>query len=176
LHEKERDMAMTTLARPEQKIESLRDLFGRMFDRDLRLMRQMTRDIDRLFGDFGMRTPVFDRFTTDVAWIPELEVYERDGRFVVRADLPGMRKEDVKVNVQDNVLIIEGERKVEDELKKDGFHRTERSYGTFFRSLPLPEGVKLDKIDAIFKDGVLEIGMPIVEAKKSVKNVEVKIA
>jgi HSP20 family protein len=167
-------MASTTLTRPNQGLEPLREPFSRVFDRDLRLMRQMTRDIERMFGDFGMRMPVFDR-AADMTWIPDLEVFERDGRFVVRADLPGLRKEDVKVNVQDNVLILEGERKVEEVVKKEGFHRTERAYGTFFRSLPLPEDVKLDKIDATFKDGVLEVAFPTEPTKKTSKNVEVKI-
>lgn len=168
-------MALTTLTRPEQKLEQTRSPLGRFFDRDLRMMRQMTRDIDRLFGDFGMQTPVFDRLVSNATWIPDLEVFERDGRFIVRADLPGMKKDDVKVNVQDNMLILEGERKVEEDVKKDGFHRTERTYGSFFRSLPLPEGVKLDQIDATFKDGVLQIAMPIEEVKKAITNVEVKV-
>jgi HSP20 family protein len=168
-------MATTTLTKPEQRIEPRRDWLSRVFDRDLRAMRQMTRDFDRLFGDFGFRMPMFERMP-EVAWIPELEVFERNGRFVVRADLPGMKKEDVKVNVQNDMLILEGERKVEEDVKKDNFHRTERSYGSFFRSLPLPEGVKLDKVEATFKDGVLEVSMPLESEKKTTKNVEVKIA
>jgi HSP20 family protein len=168
-------MATTTLTKPEPKLEPRRDWLSRVFDRDLRMMRQMTRDFDRMFGDFGFRMPVFERLP-DVEWIPELEVFERDGRFVVRADLPGMKREDVKVNVQNDMLILEGERKVEEEVKKDNFHRTERSYGSFFRSLPLPEGVKLDKVEAKFKDGVLEVSMPMEAEKKAAKNVEVKIA
>jgi HSP20 family protein len=168
-------MATTTLTKPEQKLEPRRDWFNRVFDRDLRMMRRMTRDFDRLFGDFGLRLPTFEGMP-DVDWMPELEVFERDGRFIVRADLPGMKKEDVKVNVQENMLILEGERKVEEEVKKDNFHRTERTYGSFFRSLPLPEGVKLDKVDATFKNGVLEVTMPIEAEKKAAKNVEVKIA
>ncbi len=167
-------MATTTLTKPEQKLEPRRDPFSRVFDRDVRLMRQMTRDFDRLFGGFGFRAPMFDRMP-DMNWVPELEVFERDGRFVVRADLPGMKKEDVKVNIQDNMLILEGERKVEEDVKKDNFHRTERSYGTFFRSLPLPEGVKMDKVEAAFKDGVLEVSMPMEPEKKTNTNVEVKI-
>ena len=167
-------MATTTLTKPEQKLEPRRDWISRVFDRDLRMMRQMSRDFDRMFGDLGFRMPVFERMP-EVEWIPELEVFERDGRFVVRADLPGMKKEDVKVNVQNDMLILEGERKVEEEVKKDNFHRTERSYGSFFRSLPLPEGVKLDKVEAKFRDGVLEVSMPIEAEKKQAKNVEVKI-
>lgn len=169
-------MASTTLTRSNAGLEPFREPFSRVFDRDLRLMRQMTRDIERMFGDFGMRTPVFDRAIADMTWLPELEIFERDNRFVVRADLPGLKKEDVKVNIQDNVLTLEGERKVEEEVNKEGFHRTERSYGTFFRSVPLPEGVKVDQIDAKFKDGVLEIAIPMEPTKKAVKNVEVKIA
>lgn len=165
----------TTLTRPEQGLELRRGPLARLFDRDLRWMREMTRDFDRMFGDIGLRPLTFDRPLTEMTWMPELEVYERNGRFMVRADLPGMKKEDIKINIQDNVLTIEGERKVEEEVKKDSFHRTERIYGTFFRSLTLPEGVKLDKVDATFKDGVLELSMPMEELKKAVKNVEVKI-
>jgi len=169
-------MALTTLTRPEQKLlQPLRDPINRIFDRDLRLMRQMTRDIDRVFGDAGVRAPIFERMGPDVGWIPDVEVFERDNRLIVRADLPGMKKEDVKVSIQDNTLILEGERKVEEDVKKDGFHRTERLYGSFFRTLPLPEGAKFDKVDATFKNGVLEIGMPMEPAAKPITNVEVKI-
>jgi HSP20 family protein len=169
-------MATTTLARPEQKERELvRGPLGRWFDRDLRWMRQISRDMDRLFGDFGVRPLAFEPRIAEMTWAPEMEIFERDGRFVVRADLPGMKKDDIKVNIQENVLTIEGERKVEEEVKKDNFHRTERLYGTFFRSLPLPEGVKMDQVQAMFKDGVLEVTMPIEEAKKAAKNVEVKV-
>lgn len=166
----------TTLTRPDTRLDIRRSPFGRWFDRDLRWMRDLTRDIDRMFGDMGLRPLTLDREFADMTWMPEMEVFERNNRFMVRADLPGMKKEDIKINVQDNVLTIEGERKVEEDVKKDGFHRTERAYGTFFRSLPLPEGIKLDKVDASFKDGVLEISMPLEESKKAIKNVEVKIA
>lgn len=169
-------MALTTLTRPEQKLESFRDPINGIFDRDLRLMRQMTRDFNRIFGDFGVQLPIFNRPAIDVGWIPDLEVFQRDNRLIVRADLPGMKKEDVKVSIQDQVLILEGERKVEEDVKRDGFHRTERTYGSFFRTLPLPEGAKFDRVDATFKDGVLEIAMPMEPAKKPVANIEVKIA
>jgi len=170
-------MPTTTLSRPETRLERARDPFGWLFDRDLRWMRQMTRDLDRLFGNFGVRVPSEEVYGPDMAWIPELEVFERNGKFMVRADLPGLKKEDVKVSLQEDRLIIEGERKVEEDVKKYGFHRTERSYGAFFRSLTLPEGVKADKIDAAFKDGVLEIAIPMEPKKEQARrNVEVKIA
>lgn len=168
-----------TLTKPEPRTELTRSPMSRFLDRDLRWMRQMTRDMDRIFSDFGFRpfAPLgTERTFNEATWMPEMEVFERNGRFLVRTDLPGLKKEDVKINVQDNVLTIEGERKVEENIEKDGFHRTERTYGTFFRSLPLPDGVKLDKIDASFKDGVLEVAIPYEETKKLAKNVEVKIA
>lgn len=160
------------LTRPEPQSEIAR---GRWFDRDLNWMRHVTRDMDRIFGNLGFRPLGVERTLPDAAWMPEMEVFERDGRLTIRTDLPGMKKEDVKVNVQDNVLTIEGERRIEKDVKEGGFHRTERTYGTFFRSLPLPDGVKLDKVEAIFKDGVLEIGMPIEEVKVANRNVEVKV-
>jgi HSP20 family protein len=162
------------LSKPESRTELARPM-SRWFDRDLRWMRQITRDMDRIFGDFGFRPMALGRTMPDLAWVPEMEVFERNGKLMIRTDLPGMKKEDIKVNVQDNVLTIEGERKVEEDVKQDGFHRTERTYGTFFRSLPLPEGVKLDNVDANFKEGVLEILMPIEETKVTSRNVEVKI-
>ncbi len=81
----------------------------------------------------------------------------------------------MKVSVQEGVLIIEGERKVEEDVRKDGFHRTERTFGTFFRSLALPEAVKLDRVEAVFKDGVLEVLMAMEAGKKPAQNIEVKV-
>lgn len=165
----------TTLVKPETRTDLARDPLSRWFNRDLQWMRQLTRDFDRIFGDVGLRPLTFDRSLTEMTWMPELEVFERDGRFIVRADLPGLKKEDVKISVRDAILIIEGERKVEEDVKKDGFHRTERTYGTFFRSLTLPEGVKLDKAEATFKDGVLEVMMAMDVGTKPTQNIEVKV-
>lgn len=151
---------------------------GGWLDRDLRWMRQISRDMDRIFGDFGFRpfAPMStERALSEMTWMPEMEVFERGGKFLVRTDLPGLRKEDVKINVQDNILTIEGERKVEEDVERDGFHRTERSYGTFFRSVPLPEGAVQDQIAASFKDGVLEVSIPLQEPKKTSRNIEVKL-
>lgn len=161
------------LTRTEPRTDLMRGPLGRWIDRDLRWMRQLTRDMDRIFGDFGQRPYAIER--EDTGWMPEMEVFERSGHLLIRTDLPGLKKDDIKVNVQDNVLTIEGERKIEEDVKKDGFHRTERIYGTFFRSLALPEGIKTDRIEATFKDGVLELVLPVEETKKTAKNVEVKI-
>lgn len=165
-------MALTTLTKPERLTESL----DRMMARDLRLMRRFSRDLEWLFDEFGFRPRFFERELPQVAWMPDVEVFQRDNRFIVRADLPGLKKEDVKVHVEDNLLILEGQRKEEAEEKREGFYRSERTYGSFYRALPLPEGAKADQIDAAFKDGVLEIGMPMpVEKAKAVKSIDVKV-
>jgi HSP20 family protein len=94
-------------------------------------------------------------------WYPQVEVRERDGKLVVCADLPGARKEDVHVEVRDNALILQGERRQESEHNEGGFYRSERSYGHFQRVIPLPEGVNPEQAQANFKDGVLEITLPL---------------
>jgi HSP20 family protein len=127
-----------------------------------------------LFDEFGFRPRFFDRALPDTAWMPDVEIFQRDNRLIVRADLPGLKKDDVKVHVEENVLIIEGERKEESEVKKEGLYRSERTYGSFYRGLSLPEGVKADQIDASFKDGVLEITMPVEKAKVA-KSIDVKV-
>ena len=102
-------------------------------------------------------------------WAPEIEVLERDGKFVVRVDLPGLKKEDVKIEVTHDELTIEGERKLENEEKEEGMYRTERIYGRFFRRIGIPDHVKAENAVAVFKNGVLEIEMPAIpvpEVKK----------
>jgi HSP20 family protein len=94
-------------------------------------------------------------------WYPQVEVREREGKLVVCADLPGARKEDVHVEVRDNALILQGERRQESEYNQGGFYRSERSYGHFQRVIPLPEGVNPEQAQANFKDGVLEITLPL---------------
>jgi len=141
---------------------------------EFNLLRRFSREMDRLFEDFGFKPALFDRPMTTSVWMPEVDVLERNGTLLVRADLPGLTKEDVKVNVVENLLTIEGERKEETESKQDGYIRSERSYGTFYRSLPLPVGVKPEKIEATFKNGVLEVSMPLTAPEKKTKEIEIK--
>ncbi len=129
------------------------------------LMRHMAPELERLFDEFGTvfgRKPFFwtEPELAPIAWAPDLEMIEREKELVVRVDLPGMTKSDVKLEVTDQFLTIEGERKKEREEKREGFYRSERAYGKFARSIPLPEGVKADQVKATFKDGVLEVVMP----------------
>ena len=114
--------------------------------------------------------------TSPDVWGPDVDVFEKKGQLVVRADLPGLSKEDVKVEITDTELTIEGERQSEKEEEKDGYYRSERSYGSFRRTIPLPEGVKTDRAKATCKDGVLEVTMPTgsPRKKKSGRRLQIK--
>jgi HSP20 family protein len=154
------------------------------------MMRRWSDEMERAFGDwpwgksamsnlmrpFEMMRSSYPRlFESEkgAMFMPQIEVLEKEGRLLVRADLPGMRKEDVKVRVDDNGLQIEGERKQESEETHEGYYRSERSYGSFFRSIPLPEGTDIANVKAEFKDGVLEISMPAPAKKENGRTVEI---
>lgn len=135
------------------------------------LMRRVAEDMDRMFESFGFgRSRFAPRFWSDLpdrfgepelaVWAPEIEVFDREGQYVVRVDLPGLKKEDVRVEVSENALILEGERRKELEERREGFYRSERSYGRFSRAVPLPEGLETENAKAEFKDGVLEVRLP----------------
>jgi len=106
-------------------------------------------------------------------WAPSVDIIEDDKEWLVKADLPEVKKEDVKVNVQNGVLTINGERKFEKEEKDKKYRRIERSYGTFFRSFTLPEGADGSKVSAEFRDGVLKVHLPKNEKAKP-QTIEVK--
>jgi HSP20 family protein len=146
------------------------------------MMRRFTRDMERLFGDFqGFWFPNF--FKTDfepfrlefekAEWVPQIEVLQKNGTFMVRADLPGLTKDDVKVELTEKMMLISGERKKEKEEKREGFYRTERMYGNFYRQIPLPEGVKVENTAATFRDGVLEITMPMLKPEPTTRKIEI---
>ena len=106
------------------------------------LMRHFAQEMDRVFGDFGLRTrwPFTSVAETETAlWAPDLEVTQDQGKLQVRLDLPGLKKEDVKVEVTDESLVVQGERRQEEEKTEKGYYRSERSYGRFYRSVALPE-------------------------------------
>jgi HSP20 family protein len=99
-------------------------------------------------------------------WLPAMDLVESGDHFVLRADLPGLSEEDVNIEVEDRVLTISGERKAEHQADKDGFHRIERAFGGFSRSLTLPEGIDADAVQASFDRGVLEVRIPKPEERK----------
>ena len=133
------------------------------------LMRQFTEEMDRVFGG----TEVNGKAGT---WMPAIEVKSTNGNLVVSAELPGLKKDDVKVTITENQLSLEGERKQEKEEKGEGYVRTERSYGKFYRAITLPEGAKGDQAVAKFNDGVLEITIPAPEAKKAARQIPIQEA
>jgi len=130
--------------------------------------------MDRIFDEFGFgRGWIQPRTSRDLTgrsigrlgagfenWAPPIEVFQRGNELVVRADLPGMRKDDISVDVTDEGITISGERKQEHEEERGGVYRSERSYGSFCRIVPLPQGAIADQAKASFKDGVLEVVMP----------------
>jgi HSP20 family protein len=121
-------------------------------------MERLTERMERLFEEFF---PTLRREEErEFVWAPAVDVYENDKAYVVEVDLPGLRKEDVRVTVQDGVLTIQGERRLAREEKGVDYHRQERFYGKFLRSFTVPETVDVDRISAEFKDGVLRLTLP----------------
>lgn len=145
----------------EKKVSTL--IPGRGAGDPLALLRQMTSVFDRAFDDWPMfRFPGGGPLTTAAAvWSPKVDVFERDNRLITRVDLPGLKKSDVSVEVTDGQLALSGERTRESEETRNNVYRSEREYGSFYRCVPLPEGVKLDDVKATFADGVLEVSVPL---------------
>lgn|SRR4051812_33947446 len=142
------------------------DIAERLAATPFTFMRRFSEEMDRLFGDVGFGgdwlAPVLGR-AAELApglWSPQVEVFERDKQLVLRADLPGVSKEDVNVELSDEGITIEGERKSEHKEDREGYYRSERTYGKFYRRIPVPEGVDVDDAEASFDNGVLEISMP----------------
>jgi len=134
-------------------------------------IRDLRDDVDRVFnGFFGH---LIEPDTTE-AWYPAVDIYEEKDNFVIKADLPGIKQEDIKVSLNNNTLTLKGERKVETEEKHKGYYRTERSYGEFYRAFQLPAEVDSEKIKAKYKDGILEIDVPKSEKAKP-KEISIKV-
>jgi HSP20 family protein len=106
-------------------------------------------------------------------WLPVVDTYEKDESIVVKAELPGMKKEDISIDVKNNILTISGERKHEEKVEKSDFYRSERFYGRFQRCFTLPDSVDAEQVDASYKDGILEVKIPKTE-ESSAKKIEIK--
>jgi HSP20 family protein len=132
------------------------------------------REINKMFDGFFRGGSYDDGSLFPATWSPAVDVAEHDDEYTVKVELPGVNKDDVKITVKENVLTIQGEKKQEKEIKDSEYRRIERSYGSFQRSFTLPSSLKADKIDASFKDGVLQITVPKTEEVK-VKQIEVKV-
>lgn len=177
---------------PTMRMPELDRLFG---FRPFNLMRRFN-DLDRMFDRFNL-IPEFNldfpwtrenfnlpkmmapfelpNFTEleKVAWWPEIEIEHKNGEMKVHADLPGMKKEDINVEFVEDALVISGERKLETKEEKEGFFRTERNYGNFYRRIPLPEGFDADKAKAVFHDGVLEINIAVPKLEPKARKLEI---
>jgi HSP20 family protein len=135
--------------------------------------REMDRQMNRLFG-FVPNWPELQESFTLKAWAPACDIYETDEAVMVKAELPEVKRENVNVFVENNVLTLSGERKFEDENKRDNYHRVERSYGQFLRSFTLPNNIDPAHITAEFKDGMLNVTLP-KRAEAKPKQIEVTV-
>jgi HSP20 family protein len=145
-------------------------------------MRRFSEDMDRLFGDFGLGRGVASGFGREISrladmegltWAPQVEAFERDGKLIVRADLPGLTKDDINVDITDEAIKIRGERRQESEENEEGYYRSERNYGSFYREIPLPSGVSGEDANATFRNGVLEITMLAPARQPSSRRIEI---
>lgn len=145
------------------------------------LLRRMEQEMDRMFEQLGLDAGGYAGQSRSRGsgmpslWAPQIEMYERDGKLHVCTDLPGMKKEDIHVNVEDDVITIQGERRSSEEGRdqQQGFYRSERSYGSFYRTIPLPEGVNAENAEATFRDGVLDIAFDAPTGQKRGRTLEI---
>lgn len=138
-----------------------------------RELEEMSDRLNRMFALPATRTNGKETMTV-ADWTPTVDISETDGEYQIKAELPDVKKEDVKVTVEDGVLTIQGERKQEREEKGKRYHRIERSYGSFVRSFSLPDLIDEEKVKAEYKDGVLSLHLPKSEKAKP-KAIEVKV-
>ena len=139
-----------------------------------RELEDMSDRLNRVFARPASRTSGGKEQLTVADWVPTVDISETDSEYLIKAELPEVKKEDVKVTVEDGVLTLQGERRQEKEEKGKKYHRIERSYGSFVRSFSLPESVDDNGVRAEYKDGVLNLHLPKTEKVKP-KAIEVKV-
>ena len=136
--------------------------------RQMRSAWDLQDEFNRFFEDFGLGSAVAQE-----DFSPAMDIRETDEAYIVEADVPGIKREDVKIEINDDVLTIKGERKVEQEENKKDYRRIERQYGSFRRSVSIPSGIQHDAVEAKFDDGVLRVTLPKREDTKP-RRIEVK--
>jgi HSP20 family protein len=141
------------------------DPFGSEFGR-------LARMFDRMFGSVPSETGTGESLSQ---WDPAVDIFDKGSELMLQFEVPGMSKEDIQIRLENNVLMVQGERKRESEIKKEHFYRAERSYGTFSRSFTLPGTVDVNKIQAQYKDGVLTVTVPKAKEAQP-RHIEVKVA
>jgi HSP20 family protein len=150
------------------------------------LMRALNDEMGRLFEGFLTGSAPGSLTQSDLGrmpalaqvadWIPQVEVFERNNRLVIRADLPGVERGDVRVEIRDDAVVIQGERREEQEKRQGGVYVSEVVSGSFYREIPLPENVSVDQATAIFRDGVLEIVIPETQQAREPRRLDVQDA
>jgi HSP20 family protein len=134
------------------------------------LMRRITDELERTAREVGLARS--GRNTT--RWTPAIEIAEKEGEYRIRVELPGLTSENVRVETTNDALVIEGERRMDHEDKREEVRRTERQYGHFFRSIPLPEGANVDQTKATFRNGVLEVTVPIPQRASQHRSIPIE--
>lgn len=161
----------TGMARRDQFAPSL------LFTSPFSLMRLFNEELSRLFREVSSPGSTLASQSSDgraAVWSPQVDVSERDGQLVIRADLPGMDKGDVEIELLDDAIVLRGERREERREERQGIFHTEVSYGTFYRRIPLPEGADLSTANASFNNGVLEITMQAPEREERGSRLEIQ--
>jgi HSP20 family protein len=161
MREEDTDMSLIRWNLPRDLTMFPSEMFG--------LQREMNRVFDNFFRAGSDEPGLLDR-----AWMPSVDIAEEEDQYVVKVELPGVNKEDVKIVLESNILTVRGEKKAEKESRNKNYHRMERTYGSFQRSFTLPTTVTNDDIDATYKDGILSITLPKADEAKP-KQIEVKI-
>ena len=137
------------------------------------LMRRFTEDIDRAFGwNTGLSRG--ENIGQDFSWMPPVELRQSGNNLLIRADLPGLSENDVKLECNEEGLVIRGERRREETREEGGWHHSERAYGRFYRVIPLPESAKLEEVKANFRNGVLEVVVPVPEMEKRNRQIPIQ--
>ena len=177
--EQEASMLQRSLGAPQAWLPSMMSAWEEPFV----MMRKISEEMEQYLGKV-MQRPIGKigqaRISSTIAsqqWTPTIEVTQRGNEIIICADLPGLTKADVRLQVQDDKLTIEGERREESNVRSEqGYHRTERSYGHFYRAIPLPDGVDRHRVDAKMRDGVLEISIPLRQQQSSGMRLEIREA
>lgn len=153
--EKKAELVKKEETRPASVFEDMENYFNNFFSHPFSLMARPTLT--------GFDMPKLDEIS------PSVDIFEEKGDMVIKAEIPGMKKEDVNVSITDNLVTISGEKKQEEKVEKKNYHRVERSYGSFCRRFRLPDDVKSDDVKASFKNGVLEVRLPKMKEGKQKK-------
>jgi HSP20 family protein len=140
----------------------------------LRELATMQERVNRVFGDFYTRRTE-DDLLAHGAWVPSVDIFETDDKeLVIKTELPDVKRDDIDLRIENNMLTLRGEKKMDSEVKEDRYHRVERVYGAFTRSFSLPPTVDTAKVSADYRNGVLEIRLPIREEAKP-KQIQVQV-